>query len=110
MYCCYGTSEQFLPFDVNGINGSSFSLQSIISLGLQHCYPLEDLVQIWPSKPRETDISIPPIDLLDRIAIIRTIPYTPLEIVQVPVIHAQVEGLTIDEKSLAFLVEIPQPQ
>jgi len=58
---------------------------------------------------RGTDISSPhgmPIDLLDRIVIIRTLPYTPSEIVQILAIRAQVEGLTIDEESLAFLGEI----
>lgn len=58
---------------------------------------------------RGTDISSPhgmPIDLLDRIVIIRTLPYTPSEIVQILAIRAQVEALTIDEESLAFLGEI----
>ncbi|EFJ27201.1 hypothetical protein SELMODRAFT_266959 [Selaginella moellendorffii] len=58
---------------------------------------------------RGTDISSPhgiPVDLLDRLVIIRTLPYTPAEMVQILAIRAQVEGLTIDEESLAFLGEV----
>mmetsp|Transcript_4500 Transcript_4500/g.7592 ORF Transcript_4500/g.7592 Transcript_4500/m.7592 type:complete len:456 (-) Transcript_4500:316-1683(-) len=58
---------------------------------------------------RGTDMSSPhglPVDLLDRLVIIRTLPYTPQEMVQILAIRAQVEGLGIDEESLAFLGEI----
>merc|ERR1712007_307383 len=58
---------------------------------------------------RGTDIVSPhqmPVDLLDRLVIIRTMPYIPSEIVQILAIRAQVEGLSIDEESLAFLGEI----
>lgn len=58
---------------------------------------------------RGTDISSPhgvPVDLLDRLVIIRTLPYTPQEMVQILAIRAQVEGIGIDEDSLAYLGEI----
>jgi hypothetical protein len=44
---------------------------------------------------RGTDISAPhgiPVDLLDRLVIIRTLPYTPAEMVQILAIRAQVGG------------------
>eukprot|EP00850_Spirogloea_muscicola_P021395 SM000247S08284 [mRNA] locus=s247:167316:169351:+ [translate_table: standard] len=56
-----------------------------------------------------TDVPSPhgiPVDLLDRLVIIRTLPYTPAEMVQIMAIRAQVEGLVVDEESLAFLGEI----
>jgi len=58
---------------------------------------------------RGTDILAPhgvPVDLLDRMVIIRTLPYTPQEMVQILAVRAQVEGLAIDEESLARLGEI----
>eukprot|EP00775_Hariotina_reticulata_P013165 gene13165-13295_t len=58
---------------------------------------------------RGTDIVSPhgiPVDLLDRLVIIRTLPYTPQEMVQIVAIRAQVEGIDIDEESLAYLGEI----
>jgi RuvB-like protein 1 (pontin 52) len=44
---------------------------------------------------RGTDIMSPhgvPVDLLDRLVIIRTLPYTPQEMVQIIAIRAQVGG------------------
>ncbi|GLC42833.1 Ras and Rab interactor 1 [Pleodorina starrii] len=58
---------------------------------------------------RGTDITSPhgiPVDLLDRLVIIRTLPYTLPEMVQILAIRAQVEGIGIDEESLAFLGEV----
>ncbi|MCO5593269.1 hypothetical protein L7F22_047277 [Adiantum nelumboides] len=58
---------------------------------------------------RGTDITSPhgiPVDLLDRVVIIRTLPYAFAEIVQILAIRAQVEGLTVDQDSLAYLGEI----
>ena len=58
---------------------------------------------------RGTDISAPhgiPVDLLDRLVIIRTSPYTPQEMVQILAVRAAVEGISIDEESLAYLGEI----
>lgn len=58
---------------------------------------------------RGTDIASPhgiPVDLLDRVVIIRTLPYTFTEIVQILAIRAQVEGLVVDQDSLAYLGEI----
>ncbi len=58
---------------------------------------------------RGTDITSPhgiPVDLLDRLVIIRTLPYTLSEMVQILAIRAQVEGIGIDEESLAFLGEV----
>ncbi|GAX79501.1 hypothetical protein CEUSTIGMA_g6942.t1 [Chlamydomonas eustigma] len=58
---------------------------------------------------RGTDMSSPhgvPVDLLDRLVIIRTLPYTPQEMVQILAIRAQVESISIDGESLAYLGEI----
>merc|ERR1719157_89270 len=58
---------------------------------------------------RGTDIVSPhgmPVDLLDRLVIIRTMPYSVDEIVQITSIRAQTEGLTIDEEALVLLGEI----
>lgn len=58
---------------------------------------------------RGTDIVAPhgiPVDLLDRVMIIRTMPYTAEEIVQVVAIRAQTEGLKINEDATGLLGEI----
>merc|ERR1711957_590014 len=58
---------------------------------------------------RGTDIVSPhgmPLDLLDRLVIIRTMPYTVEEIVQIASIRAQTEGLVIEEDALVLLGEI----
>lgn len=47
-----------------------------------------------------------PIDLLDRLLIIRTLPYVPEEMMQIMHIRAAVEGLNIDETGIAALAEI----
>jgi len=47
-----------------------------------------------------------PVDLLDRLVIIRTLPYTPEEIVRILAVRAQVEALQVDEDSLGYLGEI----
>ncbi|KZV24660.1 ruvB-like protein 1 [Dorcoceras hygrometricum] len=60
---------------------------------------------------RGTDMASPhgiPIDLLDRLVIIRTETYGPAEMIQILAIRAQVEELKIDEESLAYLGEIGQ--
>merc|ERR1739848_323954 len=60
---------------------------------------------------RGTDMTSPhgiPVDLLDRLVIIRTQTYGPAEIIQILAIRAQVEELVVDEESLAFLGEIGQ--
>merc|ERR1711907_454549 len=58
---------------------------------------------------RGTDIVAPhgmPVDLLDRLVIIRTMPYAVEEIVQVVGIRCQTEGLTVEEEALELLGEI----
>ncbi|XP_067124670.1 ruvB-like 1 [Centruroides vittatus] len=58
---------------------------------------------------RGTDILSPhgiPLDLLDRLMIIRTLPYSQEEMVQILKIRAQTEGIEIDEDSLQALGEI----
>merc|ERR1711976_1069290 len=58
---------------------------------------------------RGTDIVSPhgmPVDLLDRLVIIRTLPYSVEEITQVVSIRSQTEGLDIEEEALALLGEI----
>lgn len=55
---------------------------------------------------RGTDIRSPhgvPVDLLDRLVIVRTLPYAPQEVVQILAVRAQVEGTSVDEESLASL-------
>ena len=47
-----------------------------------------------------------PVDLLDRLVIIRTLPYAPEEIVRILAVRAAVEALAVDEESLALLGEI----
>jgi len=58
---------------------------------------------------RGTEVIAPhgvPVDLLDRLMIIRTMPYSLQEIVQILSIRAQVEGITVDEEAYAYLGEI----
>merc|ERR1712228_1149081 len=58
---------------------------------------------------RGTDIVSPhgmPVDLLDRLVIIRTMPYTVEDIVEIVNIRAQTEGLTIEEDALVLMGEI----
>merc|ERR1712182_110977 len=58
---------------------------------------------------RGTDIVSPhgmPVDLLDRLVIIRTMPYSVDEITQVASIRSQTEGLNIEEEALTLLGEI----
>lgn len=58
---------------------------------------------------RGTDILSPhgvPLDLLDRLMIIRTLPYSQEEMVQILKIRAQTEGIETDEDSLQALGEI----
>ncbi|KAL1199207.1 RuvB-like protein 1 [Cardamine amara subsp. amara] len=60
---------------------------------------------------RGTDMPSPhgvPIDLLDRLVIIRTQIYNPSEIIQIIAIRAQVEELTVDEECLVLLGDIGQ--
>merc|ERR1712099_200301 len=55
---------------------------------------------------RGTDIISPhgmPVDLLDRLVIIRTMPYTVEDIVEVVNIRAQTEQLSIDEDALVLM-------
>ncbi|KAL5486707.1 hypothetical protein EMCRGX_G019223 [Ephydatia muelleri] len=58
---------------------------------------------------RGTDIAAPhgiPLDLLDRIAIIRTLPYAREEIVQILKIRSQIEGIQIGDESYQLLGDI----
>ena len=47
-----------------------------------------------------------PVDLLDRLMIVRTMPYSLQEIVQILAIRAQVEGIAVEEEAYAYLGEI----
>lgn len=47
-----------------------------------------------------------PVDLLDRLVIIRTELYTTEEMIQILAIRAEVEGILIEEESLAYLGEL----
>ena len=61
------------------------------------------------SKIRGTDLIAPhgiPIDLLDRLLIIRTLPYTLEEIVKILSIRAQTESISLSEEALAYLGSI----
>jgi len=58
---------------------------------------------------RGTEVVAPhgvPIDLLDRLMIIRTMPYALQEIVQILSIRAQIENITLEEEAFAYLGEI----
>jgi len=58
---------------------------------------------------RGTEVIAPhgvPVDLLDRLMIIRTMPYSLQEIVQILSIRAQIEGITVDEEAYAHLGEV----
>mmetsp|Transcript_4490 Transcript_4490/g.8492 ORF Transcript_4490/g.8492 Transcript_4490/m.8492 type:complete len:396 (+) Transcript_4490:197-1384(+) len=58
---------------------------------------------------RGTDIRSPhgvPVDLLDRMLIVRTMPYTLEELIQILSIRATTESISIDEDALAMLGEI----
>lgn len=55
------------------------------------------------------DVSSPhgiPLDLLDRVMIIKTLPYTQEEMVQIIRIRSQIEGISIEEDALQQLGEI----
>jgi len=61
------------------------------------------------AKVRGTDIVSPhgiPLDLLDRLMIIRTLPYSLQDIMQILNIRANIEGIVIDEVALAHLGQI----
>merc|ERR1712182_85335 len=54
---------------------------------------------------RGTEVVAPhgvPVDLLDRLMIVRTMPYSLQEIVQILSIRTQVEGITVDEEAYAL--------
>ena len=58
---------------------------------------------------RGTEVLAPhgvPVDLLDRMLIIRTIPYSLEEMVQIISIRASAEGLEVDEEALAAIGEV----
>lgn len=58
---------------------------------------------------RGTDVTSPhgiPVDLLDRLVIIRTSVYSLEEMVQILAIRAQVEGIALDAEALALLADI----
>jgi RuvB-like protein 1 (pontin 52) len=47
-----------------------------------------------------------PVDLLDRMLILRTMPYSLQEMVQILAIRAQAEGIEVEEEALLFLAQI----
>jgi RuvB-like protein 1 (pontin 52) len=47
-----------------------------------------------------------PVDLLDRLVIIKTVPYSVVEVMQIVDIRAKTEGLTLDQEALGALGEI----
>merc|ERR1711934_754885 len=58
---------------------------------------------------RGTEVIAPhgiPVDLLDRLMIVRTMPYSLQEIVQILAIRSQVEGIAVEEEAYAYLGEI----
>ncbi|KAK5582004.1 hypothetical protein RB653_003585 [Dictyostelium firmibasis] len=60
-------------------------------------------------KGTDNDIQSPhgiPVDLLDRLMIIRTLPYNYNEIVQILTIRASIENHKIDDEALMYLAEI----
>merc|ERR1711966_584555 len=60
---------------------------------------------------RGTDVVAPhgiPIDLLDRVMIIRTMPYTLEETFQILSIRAKAEGIDVEDEALAYAAQIGQ--
>lgn len=58
---------------------------------------------------RGTDVESPhgiPVDLLDRMLIIRTMPYALEEMIQIISIRAEIEGITVEDDALALMGEI----
>jgi RuvB-like protein 1 (pontin 52) len=58
---------------------------------------------------RGTDVLAPhgiPVDLLDRMLIIRTMPYALDEMIQIVAIRAETEGMEVEEEALAMMGEI----
>lgn len=58
-----------------------------------------------------TDLRSPhgvPVDLLDRCLIIRTLPYNPQECVDIIAIRAKIEGIQLEDASLAHLGKIAE--
>jgi RuvB-like protein 1 (pontin 52) len=58
---------------------------------------------------RGTEITSPhgiPRDFLDRLIVIRTVPYTDQEIAQIIKIRADTEGITLDQEALVYLAQI----
>ncbi len=61
------------------------------------------------SEIRGTNIISPhgiPVDLLDRLLIVRTLPYPLEDIVKILTIRAQIENITLTEEALALLGKI----
>merc|ERR1712100_366393 len=60
---------------------------------------------------RGTDIAAPhgvPVDLLDRVMIIRTMPYTLEETFQILSIRAKAEGVDVEDEALAYAAQVGQ--
>jgi len=60
---------------------------------------------------RGTEIPAPhgvPVDLLDRVMIIRTMPYTLEETFQILSIRAKAEGIEVEDEALAYAAQIGQ--
>merc|ERR1711934_188765 len=60
---------------------------------------------------RGTDIPAPhgvPVDLLDRVMIIRTMPYTLEETFQILSIRAKAEGIDVEDEALAYAAQVGQ--
>merc|ERR1711924_221115 len=49
-----------------------------------------------------------PVDLLDRVMIIRTMPYTVEETFQILSIRAKSEGVEVDDEALAYAAQVGQ--
>lgn len=47
-----------------------------------------------------------PVDLLDRLLVIRTLQYSQQEIAQILAIRAATEGLAVEDDAIAFLAEL----
>ena len=67
------------------------------------------LIKTGNSTIRGTDVRSPhgiPRDLLDRLLIIRTLPYSEEEMVQIIKIRAATEGLTVEDEAFSVLGKI----
>ncbi|CAB1353789.1 unnamed protein product [Coregonus sp. 'balchen'] len=112
-------AEEYVPLPKGDVHKKKEIIQDVTlhDLDIANARPQggQDILSMMGQlmKPKKTeiteDISSPhgiPLDLLDRVMIIRTMLYTPQEMKQIIKIRAQTEGINISEEALSHLGEI----